>query len=422
MQISLVGINHRTAPIAVREKAAIRSEELNKYLSLLREHIGRGVILSTCNRTEVYTVGNEGQDVKNASLSFLQTYMNIPDADLARYAYVITGQKAVAEHLFRIACGLDSLIIGEYEILGQVGNALEIADRAGMINLPLRHLFQGAIGTGRRVREETGISKNALSVSSVAVDLAAQIIGDLKDCRLLVIGTGEAGRLVAKASKDRGVTQIAVASRTLERAAELAGLLGGKPVGLSDLTEELVTCDIVVGCAAAPHALVDAERIEGVMRHRSDSPLVIIDIAVPRNVADDVRGLKNVFLYNIDDLTEISEANRRQREDEIARVEEMIYGELEELNAWWHNLETRPEVSALMGKAEVIRSTQLSSTLKKLRPLSQEEKDYLEAMTKSIVVKILKDPLHYLKNNPSGNGDGAETIRQVFRLKVENPE
>ena len=422
MHISLVGVNHRTAPVNVREKVAIRNEELNRYLSLLCNHVAHGIILSTCNRTEVYITGNEGGDVAAASLRFFQNNLSISDADLGRCAYVIIGQKDIAEHLFRIACGLDSLIIGEYEILGQVGNALETAEKAGMVNLPLRHLFQGAIRTGRRVREETGISKNALSVSSVAVDLAAQVIGDLEDSRLLIIGTGEAGRLVAKASKDRGVTQIAVASRTLERAAELASLLGGKPVEMDNLTEELITCDIVVGCASAPHALVAAERIESVMRHRPDSPLVIIDIAVPRNVADNVAGLKNVFLYNIDDLTEISEANRKQREEEIARASEIIRGELDKLSAWWHGLETRPAVSALMEKAEAIRSTQLDTTLKKLRPLSQEEKDYLEAMTKSIVVKILKDPLHYLKSNSVSNGDSAELIRQVFRLKVESPE
>lgn len=419
MRICLVGVNHRTAPIDVREKAAIRNEELRKYLSLLSNHVSHGIILSTCNRTEVYIADSNGSDIDKAGLSFFQTYLKIPDADLTRCVYVITRQQAVAEHLFRTTCGLDSLIIGEYEVLGQVGNALETAEKAGMVNLPLRHLFQGAIGTGRRVREETGISKNALSVSSVAVDLAARIIGDLRDSRLLIIGTGEAGRLVAKASKDRGVTQIAVASRTLERAAELAGMLGGKPVDMYGLAEEMVTCDIVVGCASAPHAIVDAAIIEGVMKHRPDSPLVIIDIAVPRNVADNVKELKNVFLYNVDNLTEISESNRKLREEEIARAEEIIRGELDELTAWWQGLETRPAVSALMEKAEAIRSTQLNSTLKKLRPLSQEEQDYLDAMTKSIVVKILKDPLHYLKNNTAGNGDGAELIRELFRLKVE---
>ncbi|MDO8578655.1 MAG: glutamyl-tRNA reductase [Dehalococcoidales bacterium] len=422
MRICVIGVNHRTAPVEVREKAAIRSAELAQHLSLLHNHAPCGIILSTCNRTEVYIAENDGRDVEKTGLKFFQTYLNIPDDELTRCAYVITNQQEVAKNLYRITCGLDSLIIGEYEILGQVGNALEAAEKSGMVNLLLRHLFQGAIRAGRRVREETGISKNALSVSSVAVELAAQIIPDLSKSRLLVIGTGEAGRLVAKASKERGVTQIAVASRTLERAAELADLLGGKAVDMYNLFDELGHCDIVVGCASSPHALVDAARIESVMKGRPAVPLVIIDIAVPRNVADNVKGVNNVFLYNIDDLTEISEANRKLREVEISRAESIIREELEDLNVWWHSLESRPAVTALMEKAEAIRSAQLNSTLKKLRPLTQEENDYLEAMTKSIVVKLLKDPVHYLKNNAEGDGDGIELIRQLFRLEVEKPE
>lgn len=422
MKICLVGVNHRTAPIDVRERAAIRNEELHHYLSQLHNHVAHGIILSTCNRTEVYTAGNDGHDAEKAILSFFQTYLNTPDTDLVRYAYIITKQKAVAEHLFRIACGLDSLIIGEYEVLGQVGNALEMAEKTKMVNLPLRHLFQSAIRTGRRVREETGISKNALSVSSVAVDLATRIVGDLGKCRMLVIGAGEAGRLVAKAAKDRGTSQILVASRTQERASVLAATLGGVSVDMNNLAAELSACNIIVTCAEAPHLILDVQQVNAAMKQRPELPLVVIDIAVPRNVAPAVKQIKNVFLYNIDDLTEISEANRKQREDEIAQATEIIRAELDRLAAWWQALEIRPAVSALMKKAEAIRSTQLNKTLKKLRPLSQEEQDYLEAMTKSIVVKILKDPLHYLKDNSDGNGDDVELIRQLFRLKIEKPE
>ena len=422
MRICVIGINHRTAPVEVREKVAIRNVELAQHLSLLRNHTPFGVILSTCNRTEVYIADNDGRDVEKAGLKFFQNYLNMPAEEMDKCFYVTTNQQEVSHNLYCIASGLDSLILGEYEILGQVGNALEAAEKAGMVNLLLRHLFQGAIRSGRRVREETGISKNAMSVSSVAVDLASKIIGDLSKSRLLVIGTGEAGRLVAKASKERGVTQIAVASRTLERASELAGVLGGKPVDMYSLFEELGNCDIVVGCASSPHALVNAARIETVMKGRAEAPLVIIDIAVPRNVSDDVKNVKNVFLYNIDDLTEISVANRKAREEEISKAESIIAEELEDLNAWWHSLESRPAVSALMEKAESIRSSQLSSTLKKLRPLSDEETEHLEAMTRSIVIKILKDPVHYLKNCVEGDGDGVDLVRQLFRLEVEKPE
>jgi len=415
MNICLVGINHRTAPVAIREKVAVRIGQLNEALQLLRSHVSHGVILSTCNRTEVYTSTKEDSGAKAASLNFLQTQLDIPDTALRRYIYVLEGQAAM-EHLFRIACGLDSMIIGEYEVLGQVSQALEAAEKAKMVNLPLRHLFQDAIRTGRRVREETGISKNALSVSSVAVELAAKTIGHLQDCKMLVIGAGEAGRLAAKAAKDRGVSQIIVASRTQERASSLAAALGGLPISMNEMTQELNTCDLVVACAGAPHHLLGVQQIEAVMRHRPKRPLVIIDIAVPRIVAPEVAQIDNVFLYNIDDLTQISEQNRKQREREIEKADGIIAAEMAKFAAWWQTLEVRPVVSALMKKAEDIRSTQLNKTLKKLRPLSQEERDSLEAMTKSIVTKILQDPINYLKENANSHGEPAEIVSKLFRL------
>lgn len=416
MQISLVGINHHTAPVAIRERAAIRAGKLDDSLELLRSYVSPGVILSTCNRTEVYTVTNNDSQARALSLNFLQTHLAIPDNTLQRYTYVLEGEAAV-EHLFRIACGLDSMIIGEYEVLGQVRQALEVAEKAKMVSLPLRHLFQNAIRAGRRVREETGISRNALSVSSVAVDLAAKTIGDLESCKMLVIGAGEAGRLAAKAAKDRGVSQITVASRTQKRASTLAMALGGLPISMNDLAEELNTCNLVVACAYAPHYLLDVCQVETAMRHRPELPLVIIDIAVPRNVVPAVAQINNVFLYNIDDLTQISEQNRSQRKGEIEQAAKIIAAEMAEFTAWWQVLEIRPVVSALMKKAEDIRSTQLNKTLKKLRSLSDEERDNLTAMTKSIVTKILQDPINYLKAN--GNGDYTDMVSELFRLNME---
>lgn len=420
MHVSLVGINHRTAPIAIREKAAVRARNLEDALLLLSAHLPHGVILSTCNRTEVYTVDRDSGHAEEASLNFLKAHLNA-GADLSGYAYVLKDMAAV-EHLLRIACGLDSMIVGEYEVLGQVGQALETAEKAGMVNLPLRHIFQTAIRTGRRVREETGISKNALSVSSVAVELASSVIGNMEKCRLLVIGAGEAGRLVVKAARDRGASQILVASRTRERASKLAEALGGIPVSLEQLTEELNTCNIIVACADAPHWILNSRHIEAAMKSRPELPMVIIDIAVPRNVEPAVAQINNVFLYNIDDLTQISEQNRRQRESEIEKSEAIVRDELSKLAAWRRAFEVRPVVSTLMEKAENIRRAQLSRTLKKLRPLSNEEQDSLEAMTRSIVTKILKDPIHYLQANTESNGDYVEMVNELFGLDRENGE
>jgi glutamyl-tRNA reductase len=399
MQLSLVGINHRTAPVSIREKAAIRTGKFNDALSLLHRYVDHGIILSTCNRTEVYTADGDGNRDERASLDFFKAHLEAADTDLSQYTYVLKDKEAVA-HLFQTTCGLDSMIIGEYEVLGQ--------------------LFQGAIRTGRRVREETGISKNALSVSSVAVDMATKVVGDLAKCRMLVIGAGEAGRLVAKAAKDRGVTEILIASRTQERASMLTEALGGTPVSLCNLAGEMHNCDIIVTCADAPHWIVDVSHVEAAMKQRSGSPLVIIDIAVPRNVEPAVGEIDNVYLHNIDGLAQISDQNHQLREGEIEKAVEIIMNEVDEFNAWWQTLDTRPVVSALMKKAEEIRCGQLDKTLKKLGSLSDEEQEYLEAMTKSIVTKILREPVRYLKANGNGNGNGnAEVVRELFRLSEE---
>ena len=417
MQINLVGINYQAAPVAILEKAAIRAGKLEEALSLLGSYVAHGVILSTCNRTEVYTAGSSVRQAEEASLDFLKAHLDISDADLRRYAYRFSGE-AVAEHLFRVAGGLDSMVGGEFEVLGQVKKALDIAEKAKKVNLPLRHIFQSAIRAGRRVREETGISKKPLSVSSVAVDLAARVVGKLSGCKLLVIGAGEAGRLVAKAAKERGAKQIVVASRTPERASALTIMLGGQPIGMDNLAEELATCNIVVACADAPHRLLDARRVDTVMKNRSE-PMVIIDIAVPRNVAPAVAEIDNVVLYNIDDLTQIADQNRQQREEEIEQAEVIIAAELARFVSWWRTLEVRPVISALMGKAEKIRRSQLNRTLKKLPPLTDEEKYCLEMMTRSITSQILQDPVKYLKANLKGNEDYAEIINRLFHLETE---
>ena len=416
MRLSLVGINYQTAPIAIREKVAINADELCNYLSLLRSSIPHGVILSTCNRTEIYTSDSDGFDSEKASLDFLKARLNISDGDLRQYVYFYKG-KEVAEHLFHVASGLESMIVGEFEVLGQVGQALESAEKMGMVNLPLRYFFQSAIRTGRRVREETGISRNALSVSSIAVDMAEGIIGDLTKCKMLVIGAGEAGRLVAKVARERGTSQIVIASRTKQRALALAIKLKGTSIDLSSLPDELVTANIIVTCAGAPHRLLDIRRIEEAMSKRPKIPLVMIDIAIPRNIEPEVKRLKNVFLYNIDDLTKVSKLHRKRRSGEIHKVTEIIDEEMTKFVSWWQDFEVRSVVSALMNKAESIRHRQLTMTLKKLPPLSSEQRETLETMTRSIITKILHDPIKYLKAN--GNGHRSDMVQELFRLAVE---
>ncbi len=326
------------------------------------------------------------------------------------------------KHLFRVAAGLDSMIIGEFEILGQVRRALEEAEKSDLAGLPLLNLLRYAVRVGRRVRAETDISKSALSVSSAAVDFAARVVGDIKRCKIVVIGAGEAGKLVAKASRQRGASQIVVVSRSREKGIELAEMLHGKWVAMENLEEQLAACDIAISCTGAPHTVLKLETVQSVMSLHSEHPLVIIDIAVPPDVESGVKQVSNVFLYDIDELTKICGSNYNQRMDEIHAATEMVDDELERFMSDWQELEVRPIIAALVEKAESIRQAQLTLTLKKLPQLSEEELSHLEAMTKAIVNKMLRDPIQCLKNDHGKREDYIRALSELFRLDGKKPK
>ena len=420
IHLCAVGVNHRTMPIVFRERLAIPDSQLGDALASLNNYVSQGIILSTCNRTEIYALDSDIRLAEQNSLDFLKSRINISDQDLLPHVYIHQAEKAI-EHLFCVASGLDSMIIGEFEILGQVRLALEQAERTQLASLPLLNLFRQAVRVGRRARTETGISQNALSVSSVAVDLAMKVVGDLSRCRIIVIGAGEAGTLVAKAARERGSRQIAITTRSQEKASVLAAALGGRSVHLSNLKEELEISDIVISCTGSPHLILDSPLVLEAMKARPQKPLVIIDIAVPRDVEPEVERIDNVFLYNIDHLIEISDSNRKLREDEIHRAEEIVGAEVHRFSSWWQTLEVLPVISALVKRAEDMRQTQLNRTLKKLRDLSDEERDSLEAMTKAIVQKLLHEPIQCLKEN-AHNTDYAQMVCKLFQLDDEEPE
>jgi glutamyl-tRNA reductase len=419
--LCVVGVNHSTTTVAIRERLAIGTSQLGDALVSLGSYVGTGVILSTCNRTEIYTVNGDSSYAKQASIDFLKTYSNISGADLQRYIYVYRDKEAI-EHLFRVASGLDSMIIGEFEILGQVGRALEAAEKVRTVNLPLRNLFRNAIRTGRLVRDETFLSRNALSVSSVAVDLVTGVIGNLSSRRILVIGASEAGMLVAKAARERGARHITVTARSEERASTLAAKLGGRATAISDIKAELSTSDVVISCTGAPHPVLDLHLVKEAMETRPKLPLVIIDIAVPRDVEPAVEKINNVFLYNIDHLSEVSDSNRELREKEIHSASAIVETQADRFFRWWQALEVRPTVSALVNKAEDIRLHQLHITLKKLQGLSDEERASLEYMTKAIVRKILHEPIKCLKENAHKEESYNELFRDLFGLGGEKQE
>jgi len=420
MKICLVGINYSKTPVAIREKLTISNPQLQDALHLLGNHVSQGIILSTCNRVEIYTVTAKDPSPELKLITFLKSWTNLPDTDLLPYTYTYHDEAAI-KHLFCVASGLDSMLIGEYEILGQLKRALKQAAQAGLVDLPFRRLFQQAIGVGRRVRTETRISKNALSVSSVAVELATTVVGDFSRCKILVVGAGEAGSLVAKAAKERGGKQITVASRSPEKASALAATLGAKPISLDDLASVLGTMDIVISGTSAPHLILRFPAVKEVMNTRPKRPLVIIDIAVPRDVDPRVKQIDNVFLYDINDFTNIVELNREQRQSEMQRAMKVVEEEVDRFISRWRAYEVKPTITTLVTKAESIRQAQLSKTLKKLPGLSDEERASLEIMTKSIVQKILHEPIQSLKRNCLQKRNYTQVINELFHLDKENP-
>jgi len=400
----------------MREKVSVRPERLPEALLALKRSVRYGVLVSTCNRTELYWTSDTSRS--NGAIESLAGYFGVPVTELAACSWE-AHEEEVMTHLFRTAAGLDSLIVGEYEVLGQVGRALDAAEMAGTVDLPLRQLFQSAVRTGRRVREETLISRNALSVSSVAVELAAGRIGGLEDSKVIVIGAGEAGRLVAKTARDRGAARIMVTSRTEARAGRLAEELGGTPFSMERLAGEMSTSNIVVACADAPHWVLSARQVSEAMEPRPGLPLVIIDIAVPRNVEPLVADIPNVFLHNIDELSLAAEQNRKERAAESEKAERIVSQEAVRFISWWRTVEYRPVVTALMGRAEAVRSAQLARTLRKLRPLSEEERERLDSMTRAIVTRVLSEPLEWLKANGESSPDKVALVREVFGLGRE---
>jgi len=414
-RVCVVGVQHDTSPVAVREKLSIPRRQMRDALASLRGYLPAGIILATCNRTEVYALDEDGHSTEQAIRRFLGDWAGVAEEELAPYLYHSSDHEAM-RHLSQTASGLCSMVVGEHEILGQTRRALQDAEQAQMVNLPLRKLFQHAIRTGRRVRDETGISRNALSVSAAAVELAAEVTRDIGNRRVLLIGAGEAGKLVARALSQMGVSGVTVASRALKNAEELASVLGGNAIHLSHVQSELEAADILISCTGAPHFVVHRELVEEVMATRAGRSLVVIDIAVPRDVEPEVGQIEGVFLYDIDQFTEVSEVNRKAREKEAARAVAVVDDEMQRFLAWWRTLEAKPTVSALTQMAEDIRQRQLRLTLKKLPPLSQEEHDSLDAMTKAIVNKILHNPIKCLKHSGHGSGDFVEAVRELFAL------
>jgi glutamyl-tRNA reductase len=418
-----VGLSHRTAPVELRECVDFSRLGAADALTALasRGTAREMVVLSTCNRAEIYAVaGPEGPDALGR---FFAEYHGVPLARLSEHMYVRRGPD-VARHLFRVSAGLDSLVVGEPQILGQVKAAYGSASDHGCTGAVINRLFHSAFSVGKRVRRETGLSEGAVSVSYAAIALARKIFGDLADLNVVVLGAGGMAKLTAVHLKAQGVRQMIIGSRTLSAAQALAGELAGRAVPWSDLGEAISAADIVITATGATDPVLTRSGILEIMRPRQQRPLFIIDIAVPRDVDPAAGDLEQVFLYNIDDLQGIVRENLARRSSELERAEAIVSQEVERFAAWMQAREVIPTVVALRERFEAIRRSEVSRLEPKLAALPPEARDRLEEITQLLVQKLLLAPTEQLKATRDAQTIAAyaDALNQLFRLAEDEAQ
>ena len=413
MRILMTGVSHRSAPLATREALSLTRDQLPEALETLKNHAGHGVILSTCNRTEVYTIAHDIEHGRLALDNFVADQFRIEVPKIRQHLYDLEQFDAVT-HLFRVAAGLDSLIIGESEILGQVRDAFGVASREGAAPGVLAHVFHSAIRTGKRARTETHIGKNALSISRACTELARRVLGDLSRSHGLIVGVGEASQLAAKAVADAGVRSIVIANRTPEHAREIAESVNADIASLDELPRLLAEADIVISSTGAPDFVITREQVAEAVARRNGRPLLIIDIAVPRDVAPEAAQIGGVRLFTMEDIEAIAEANRRERESEAVKVEHIVGQEVGKFRHWWDSRGATPTIAEIRRQAEGMRAAEVAKTFAGESGLSSEHAEKVDAMTKALIKKLLHDPTKALRDRKDESF--TQAARELFGL------
>ncbi len=420
MSFVVVGLNHRTVPLPVLERATVPPPLVPKALRDLagREYLAEVALLSTCNRTEVYALCTKFHPGVADASDFLAEQAGMRASDLADHIYSYYDEAAIA-HLFGVAAGVDSVILGEGQILGQVRDALKIAEEEGTAQASLARIFRHAIEVGKRSRAETGIGRGATSLSSAAVALATERLGTLVEQRVLVLGAGEMGEGMARSLAGSGVAEVVLAGRGMERSTELATRVGGRAVPIEQLPQALVTADLVLTSTGATEVVITQDDVELAMQRRFGRPLLIVDIAVPRDVDPGVAGVPGVTLLDMDDLKAFAENSMDRRRREVARVRRIISAELERLRTERTAREVAPLVSALRSRGEDIRLAELDRFRSKLDAVDSRTAEAIEALTRGIVAKLLHEPTVRVKE-AAGSGRGelyADALTTLFDLE-----
>ena len=420
-----IGMNHETAPVELRECIAREPGNSSLALSCMRElpAIREGLFLSTCNRVEALCITEHPQEARQSVISLISRLGNVPESDFSSSLFAFEDGEAV-RHIFRVASSLDSMVVGEPQILGQIKDAYYDATREKTSGVILNRLLHKAFHVAKRVRTETGVSDAAVSISYAAVELAKKIFYNLEGKKVLLIGAGEMAELAARHLVSQGVSAISVANRTFERAVQVAEIFNGTPVSFEEIMEQLLEVDIVISSTASTEYVILREQVKGFMRKRRNRPLFFIDIAVPRDVEPRVNDLDNVYLYDIDDLKGVIEVNMAQRQQEAVKAERIVEEEVIKFEKWLKTLAVVPTIVSLKEKAENIRRTEIKKSLSGLGNLSASQLESLENLTASITEKIIHDPILVLKKKADRSTRDAyiDMMRKLFKLDPDNEE
>jgi glutamyl-tRNA reductase len=419
MKLSITGINHLSAPVEVREKLAFDPGHLPDFLAELNAEPGlhETMILSTCNRVEIAVIADDSCDPHSSVTDFLARARKVDRQWIRQYLYHHSDRAAI-RHLFRVAASLDSMVVGEPQILGQLKAAYDAAKSVGSVSGYLESILTRAFSVAKRVRTETEIGQSAVSVSYAAVELARQIFGSLAGKRAILVGAGKMSELAARHLQRSGVSEILVTNRSPQRAQQMAAMFSGRVVDYTQFVNALPEVDVLIALSGAPHYILHKEEMKRVIGARRNRPMFLIDMAVPRNIEPSVNELDNVFLYDIDDLQKAVEQNRQGRQQEAVAAERIVDDEVERMISRLRTRELTPVIVALQQQLESVRAGEVERLRGKLGTLTPRQEEAIEALTRGIVSKLAHGPIaeiRRLANEPNG-ASSVEAIRRMFRL------
>lgn len=419
MNLIVVGLNHKTAPVEIREKLAFSDRHMEEALRRLVEytHLSESVILSTCNRVEIYARAQHRERGIENIKNFLCDYHQISHSQIDEHFYSYANEETV-EHLFKVSASLDSMVVGEPQILGQVKDAYSKAKSIRATGMLLNQLFERAFTAAKKVRAETSIAENAVSISYAAVELAKKIFDSLEDKAVMLLGAGEMSELAARHLVNNGVKTVMVSNRTFDRAVELARELKGNAIRFENFPDELARTDIVISSTGAPHFIIKKEDVEAALHRRKNQPMFFIDIAVPRDIDPAVNDIENAYLYDIDDLEGVIESNKKEREKEAEKAMAIVKKEVDQFLHWMDTLDAVPTIVALRERVEKIRLEEMEKTFSKWENLTDKERLSIDSMSAAMFNKFLHAPITSLKKQTESR-DGhwyLKVVKDLFNL------